>query len=168
MLPALRRRGLRTAVVSDCWYELPELLPGLPVYPLLDARVFSVEVGRCKPHPAMYLTACERLGRARRTSACTSATAAARNSPAPRAVGMAAIRLAAPDLADHLDVPPRRRSSGARRVTSLGDLLPLLDGLLAALPMAILARDARESVPDRRILRAIGGARMTELSVVEP
>src|SRR5438874_2735987 len=55
-------RGLRTAVVSDCTYELARFLPSLPVAPLLDACVYSVEVGACKPDPAIYLAACRRLG----------------------------------------------------------------------------------------------------------
>src|SRR3954470_18643965 len=43
-LRALKRRGLSTGVISDCTHELPAFLPSLPVAPLLDAKVFSVEV----------------------------------------------------------------------------------------------------------------------------
>src|SRR4051794_28834152 len=61
-LRELRARGMRTAVISDCTYELPTILPELPIASLLDASVFSVEVGCCKPDPRVYLTACDRLG----------------------------------------------------------------------------------------------------------
>src|SRR3954471_7202458 len=36
-LTAIKKRGLSTAVVSDCPHELPAFLPSLPVAPLLDA-----------------------------------------------------------------------------------------------------------------------------------
>ncbi|MFB9237155.1 HAD family hydrolase, partial [Plantactinospora siamensis] len=62
VLRALRRRGLRTALVSDCTHELPALLPGLPIAPLLDAQILSVQFGRCKPDLALFLAACGRLG----------------------------------------------------------------------------------------------------------
>jgi len=127
VLRALRNRGLRTAVVSDCWYELPVLLPGLPVHPLLDARVFSVEVGRCKPDPQMYHVACERLRVAPRECLYVG-DGGSRELTGARAVGMRAVRLAAPDLAEHLSFAPDDQFRGPI-VTSLADLVPLVDGL---------------------------------------
>jgi putative hydrolase of the HAD superfamily len=100
-LIALRRRGVRVGVVSDCGYELPEFLPLLPVGPLLDARAFSVHVGACKPHPAMYLTACERL-RVRPEECLFVGDGGSRELTGAAAVGMTVVRLAAPDLAGHL------------------------------------------------------------------
>jgi putative hydrolase of the HAD superfamily len=128
VLRAVRRRGLRTAVVSDCWYELPRLLPRLPVYPLLEARVFSVEVGRCKPHPEMYVAACERLGVAPYECLFVG-DGGSRELSGARGLGMVPVRLAAPDLAGHLTF---RTDDGFRglSVTSLPDLLPLLDSLM--------------------------------------
>jgi putative hydrolase of the HAD superfamily len=127
VLRALRRRGLCTAVISDCWYELPAFLPRLPIHQLLDACVFSVEVGRCKPDPAMYLTACERLD-VRPHECLYIGDGGSRELTGAQAVGMAAVRLAAPDLAEHLSFAPDEEFSGPS-VASLGDLLPLLDGL---------------------------------------
>src|ERR1700759_1980483 len=60
-LSAIRRRGLRTAVISDCTHELPAFLPSLPVGPLLDAKIYSVRLGVCKPDPRIYLAACREL-----------------------------------------------------------------------------------------------------------
>jgi len=127
VLRALRNRGLRTAVVSDCWYELPALLPGLPVSPLLDARVLSVEVGRCKPDPEMYLAACERLGVAPRECLYIG-DGGSRELTGAQAVGMRAVQLAAPDLTEHLAYAHDDQFRGPV-VASLGGLVPLVDGL---------------------------------------
>jgi putative hydrolase of the HAD superfamily len=127
VLAGLRQRGLRTALVSDCWYELPELLPELPVFPLLDARIYSVRVGRCKPHPAMFLEACDRLGVAPADCLYVGDGGSEELSGAA-AVGMSPIRLAAPDLAGHLTFRPDAAFQGPS-VASLSDLLPLVDGM---------------------------------------
>lgn len=126
-LAAVRARGMRTAVVSDCGYELPELLPGLPVAPLLDAAVYSVQVGHCKPHPAMYATACSRLGVAPEQCLYVGDGGGAELSGAV-AAGMSAVRLAAPDLSRHLVFFPDREFTGPQ-VGSLSEAVRLLDRL---------------------------------------
>ena len=100
-LHALRRRGGATAVVSDCGYELPAFLPNLPIAPLLDATVYSVHVGQRKPHPGMYLTACERL-RCAPEECLYVGDGGSRELTGATGLGMTAVRLAAPDLAGHL------------------------------------------------------------------
>ncbi|MEV4413586.1 HAD-IA family hydrolase [Catellatospora sp. NPDC049609] len=97
----LRRAGVRLAVVSDCAWELPEIMRGLPIGRLLDAKVYSVHVGQSKPHPRMYLTACEQLG-VEPERCVFVGDGGSRELTGARALGMRAIRLAAPDLADHL------------------------------------------------------------------
>lgn len=62
VLRALKADGLRLAVASDCSTELVELWPSLPVAEYVDTPVFSAIVGRRKPNPAMYRTACAGLG----------------------------------------------------------------------------------------------------------
>ncbi|MET7707253.1 HAD family hydrolase [Micromonospora sp. NPDC005413] len=101
VLAALRQRGLRTGVISDCTHELPAFLPQLAVAPLLDVRVFSVQVGRCKPDPALYLTASQRLGLAPGDCLYVGDGGSQELTGAERA-GMTAVRLAAPDLATHM------------------------------------------------------------------
>ncbi|MCM0674225.1 HAD family hydrolase [Micromonospora phytophila] len=101
MLAELRRRGLRTGVISDCTHELPAFLPQLPVAPLLDVRVFSVQVGCCKPDPALYLAACRRLRLEPADCLYVGDGGSQELTGADRA-GMTAVRLAAPDLADHM------------------------------------------------------------------
>jgi putative hydrolase of the HAD superfamily len=124
LLAALRADGLRTAVVSDCWYELPITLPRLPVAPLLDTAVYSVEVGHCKPHPAMYLTACARLGVEPSRCVYVGDGGSCELSGA-RCVGMTAVQLAAPDHAAHMAYLPETDWYGPR-VASLWEIRALL------------------------------------------
>ncbi len=124
-LRALKDRGLATGLISDCTHELPAFLPGLPVAPLLDAQVFSVEVGVCKPDPAIYLAACEQLDVDPRDCVYVG-DGGSRELTGAAAVGMTPVRLDAPDLADHL-VFDRDTGFSGLSVPSLTDLLTLID-----------------------------------------
>jgi putative hydrolase of the HAD superfamily len=124
-LQAIKRRGLGTAVVSDCTHELPAFLPSLPVAPLLDARVFSVELGVCKPDPAIYLAACARL-RVDPSECVYVGDGGSRELSGAAAVGMTAVRLAAPDLAGHLAFDTDDEFTGPS-VGSLAEVLHMLD-----------------------------------------
>ncbi|GGJ92072.1 beta-phosphoglucomutase [Pilimelia anulata] len=123
-LAEVRGRGLRTGLVSDCAYELPVLLPGLPVAPLLEACVYSVHVGRCKPDPAIFLAACARLRVAPRECLYVG-DGGGRELTGATALGMTAVRLAAPDLAGHLVFAPDDFAGPA--VDRLGAVPALLD-----------------------------------------
>ncbi|QLQ39129.1 HAD family hydrolase [Micromonospora robiginosa] len=125
VLAALRRRGVRTGLVSDCTHELPAFLPQLAVAPLLDTRVFSVRLGRCKPDPALYLAACHRLGRAPADCLYVGDGGSQELTGAER-VGLRAVRLAAPDLAGHMVFNADREWDGPV-LTSLTGVLDLLD-----------------------------------------
>ncbi len=124
-LRALKDRGLATGLISDCTHELPAFLPGLPVAPLLDAQVFSVEVGVCKPDPAIYLAACEQLDVDPRDCVYVG-DGGSRELTGAAAVGMTPVRLDAPDLAEHL-VFDRDTGFSGLSVPSLTDLLTLID-----------------------------------------
>jgi putative hydrolase of the HAD superfamily len=125
VLAAVRRRGLRTAVVSDCWYELPAFLPGLPVAPHLDACVFSLDVGHCKPDPRMYLAACDRLG-VEPDECLYVGDGGSRELSGAEAVGIAPLRLRAPDLRGHLVFRPDEWTGPA--VGSLGEVVRVVEG----------------------------------------
>jgi putative hydrolase of the HAD superfamily len=101
VLAALRAGGVLTGLVSDCGPELPLFLSTLPVAPLLSTCVYSVEVGVCKPHPRMYLTACDRL-RVEPADCLYVGDGGSRELSGARALGITAVRLAAPDLGRHL------------------------------------------------------------------
>jgi putative hydrolase of the HAD superfamily len=124
-LVGVRARGLRTGVISDCTHELPTFLPTLAVAPLLDARVFSVELGVCKPDPAIYLAACERLG-VDPEDCLYVGDGGSRELTGAAAVGMTAVRLDAPDLGDHLVFDSDAGFTGPS-VTRLTDVLTLVD-----------------------------------------
>ncbi len=125
LLRALKDRGLSTGLISDCTHELPAFLPSLPVAPLLDARVFSVEVGVCKPDPAIYLAACARLG-VDAQDCLYVGDGGSRELTGAAAVGMTPVRLAAPDLTDHL-VFDRDTDFAGVAVPTLTELLTLID-----------------------------------------
>ncbi|MGW5557541.1 HAD family hydrolase [Micromonospora sp. NPDC003944] len=129
VLAALRQRGLRTGVISDCTHELPAFLPQLAVAPLLDVRVFSVQVGRCKPDPTLYLTACQRLGLAPGDCLYVGDGGSQELTGAERA-GMTAVRLAAPDLATHMVFNADRDWHGPTLGT-LAEVLALVDSDVA-------------------------------------
>jgi putative hydrolase of the HAD superfamily len=100
-LRRLRLSGVGIAVVSDCAWELPEIMPSLPVAPFLDAAVYSVVVGQTKPHPAMYETACEKL-RVDPADCVYIGDGGSHELTGAQDIGIPAIRLAAPDLGSHL------------------------------------------------------------------
>ena len=53
--------GLGVLYLAKTAGQLPAFLPGLPVGPLLDAKIYSVRLGVCKPDPRIYLAACREL-----------------------------------------------------------------------------------------------------------
>jgi putative hydrolase of the HAD superfamily len=150
-LRAIRALGLRTALVSDCWYELPLLLPTQPVFPLLDAQVYSVEAGCCKPDPAMYRTACDRLS-VRPEECLYIGDGDSRELTGAAALGMTVVRLAAPDLGGHLSFNPDVEFSGPA-VTTLTDLIPLVYRDRA--PMLTCDLKPRSALPSAPVLPAL-------------
>ncbi|MEV4489058.1 HAD family hydrolase [Micromonospora coxensis] len=128
-LAELRRRGVRTGVISDCTHELPAFLPQLAVAPLLDVRVYSVQLGRCKPDPALYLAACHRLD-VRPQDCLYVGDGGSRELSGAQRAGMTAVRLAAPDLADHLVFDAERDWDGPV-VGSLSEVVELVDAVPA-------------------------------------
>jgi len=61
-LKALRARGLRLGLVSNCSAEVPDIWHETPFAPLVDIPVFSCTVGIKKPDQRIYRMACDRLG----------------------------------------------------------------------------------------------------------
>jgi HAD superfamily hydrolase (TIGR01509 family) len=61
-LLALRERGVRMAVVSDAWPELPQLHDALGLAGFFEAYAISALVGCHKPDPRMYHHASDALG----------------------------------------------------------------------------------------------------------
>ncbi|WSQ15339.1 HAD-IA family hydrolase [Streptomyces sp. NBC_01231] len=61
-LEELSRRGVRMAVVSDAWPNLPDLHAGLGIGRFFDAYAISAVLGCNKPDPRMYHHASAALG----------------------------------------------------------------------------------------------------------
>lgn len=61
-LAELRRRGVRMAVVSDAWPDLPAIHDALGIGGFFEAYAISAVLGCCKPDPRMYRHASEALG----------------------------------------------------------------------------------------------------------
>jgi putative hydrolase of the HAD superfamily len=57
----LRRRGLRTGMISVCSDEVPLLWPETPFADVFDSTVFSCSVGLRKPDPQIYRLALDEL-----------------------------------------------------------------------------------------------------------
>jgi putative hydrolase of the HAD superfamily len=61
-LRELRRRGVRMAVVSDAWSDLPALHAALGIRRFFEAYAISADLGCHKPDPRMYRHASDALG----------------------------------------------------------------------------------------------------------
>ncbi|MFJ8827806.1 HAD family hydrolase [Streptomyces sp. NPDC102467] len=61
-LTELKRRGVRMAVVSDAWPNLPDLHEGLGIRDYFEVYAISAELGCEKPDPRMYHHASTELG----------------------------------------------------------------------------------------------------------
>lgn len=61
-LRELSRRGVRMAVVSDAWPNLPDLHDGLGIRRFFEAYAISAVLGCNKPDPRMYHQASTALG----------------------------------------------------------------------------------------------------------
>jgi putative hydrolase of the HAD superfamily len=61
-LRELRRRALKTGLITICSEDVVDVWPDTPFAGLFDVEVFSCAVGMLKPDPRIYELACERLG----------------------------------------------------------------------------------------------------------
>lgn len=121
VLTTLRAHGLRTAVVSDCTHELPGYWPDLPIAPYVDTAVFSVDVGVCKPDPAIYEAACTSLG-VSPDQCLYVGDGGSHELTGARSLGMTAVQLVADDHGRHLAFAADRDWDG-HRVGSLTEVL---------------------------------------------
>jgi putative hydrolase of the HAD superfamily len=96
VLGQVRQQGLKTALVSDCTWEVPALWGETPLAPLFDAVVFSCDEGMHKPDPRMYLLACERLG-AEPAECLYVGDGASTELTGAQAVGMTPLQILVPD-----------------------------------------------------------------------
>ena len=124
VLWALRRRGLKIGLVSDCSAELPRYFAELPIAALVDAPVFSFVLGVKKPAAAIYLACCAALSVD--PGDCLYVGDGGSNELAgARDVGMRAVHLAVPGEAGSV-VYGRHASWDGETVTSLAQVTDLV------------------------------------------
>ena len=61
-LKALKAKGLKVGLISDCSDEVPAAWKTTPFAELIDAAIFSCRVGMKKPDPRIFSTATDQLG----------------------------------------------------------------------------------------------------------
>jgi putative hydrolase of the HAD superfamily len=115
-------------VVSDCTHELPQFWEEIPVAPLVDTTVFSVVIGRRKPHPSLYRAACAQLGIVA-SEAVYVGDGGSNELTGATAAGMAAVRLVAEDATEALVYDPEQDWAGP----VIHSLTELTSGALGAL-----------------------------------
>ncbi len=125
-LAALRERGLKVGVISDCSEEVVAAWPRTPFAPLVHEAVLSAAVGMKKPDPAIYELACRRLGVAPEKCLFVG-DGGSRELTGATAVGMDAVLIRVPS--DHGDNTFRRDAEEweGLRVAALREVLDLIE-----------------------------------------
>ena len=125
-LAALRERGLRIGVISDCSEEVVAAWPETPLAPLVDEAVLSAAVGMKKPDPRVYHLGCERLGVAPERCLFVG-DGGSRELSGASAVGMDAVLIRVPgDAGDDAFRRDAEEWEGAR-VAALREVLGLVE-----------------------------------------
>jgi putative hydrolase of the HAD superfamily len=124
VLQAVRERGLRIGLISDCSAELPTYFADLPIAPYVEATVFSFVTGQRKPAPANYRLCCAELDVA--PAQCLYVGDGGSNELAgARDVGMRAVHLAI-EAEQGGVVYGRHRAWDGETITALPQVLDLL------------------------------------------
>jgi putative hydrolase of the HAD superfamily len=126
-LQAIKARGLRLGLLSDCSCEAPQLWPEMPFAPLIDEPVFSCLAGFKKPDPHLYRLACDRLGVAPQECMYV-ADGHAHELGGASALGMQAVLIAVPGEAKWGYDEEEAVTWPGPRVAALAGVLGLLGG----------------------------------------
>jgi len=121
VLGALRERGLRIGLVSDCTSELPDAWQRLPLSALVDAPVFSCVERTRKPDPRLFHAVAQRLP-ADPAACLYIGDGGGRELTGASGIGMRAVLLAGADWHQHRDHRTEADWAGPR-VSSLLELL---------------------------------------------
>jgi putative hydrolase of the HAD superfamily len=126
ILRELRARRVPTALISMCAPDTPALWRASPLAGLVDAEVFSSEVGLRKPDPQIYLEACERLAVEPSSCLYVGDGAYAELSGAA-AVGMHAVLIRDPAEAEIEALRPEAEEWAGPSIEHLGEIAVLID-----------------------------------------
>jgi putative hydrolase of the HAD superfamily len=121
VIGALRERGMRIGLVSDCTSELPDAWQRLPLAALVDAPVFSCVERTRKPDPLLFHAVAQRLP-AEPAACLYIGDGGGRELTGASGIGMRAVLLAGPDWHQHRDHRTEADWAGPR-ISSLTDLV---------------------------------------------
>ena len=118
---ALKKRGYRVGLISNCMEEVARLWDSTPLAPLFEVVVLSCKVGMAKPDTRIYALAAERLGVEAKDCLYVGDGSDGELSGAERA-GMTAVLMRAPyDQADG-----NRQGWEGKRISSIEEVLGLV------------------------------------------
>ena len=120
-LEALRDRGYKVGLISNCTEEVSRLWDSTPFAPLFDVAVLSFDVRMAKPDPRIYELATERLGVDGNDCLYVGDGSDGELSGAAQA-GMTAVLMRAPDD----DADGSRESWEGKRISSISEVLELI------------------------------------------
>ena len=120
-LSALKDRGYKVGLISNCTEEVCRLWESTPLAPLFDVAVLSFDVGLVKPDPRIYELATERLGVDGKDCLYVGDGSDGELSGAAQA-GMTAVLMRAPD--DEAD--GNRQGWEGKRISRIAEVLELV------------------------------------------
>lgn len=125
-IKAIRGAGLKTALVSDCTSEVPDVWSDTAFTGLFDVTLFSCSVGVKKPDPRIYRMALDQLGM--KAEDCLYVGDGSSNElSGARAVGLKAVLIRDPDeIVETVDPDTREDDWDGERIGRLSELLPML------------------------------------------
>jgi putative hydrolase of the HAD superfamily len=125
VLSQLKADSYKMALISNCSAEPPDLWPVTPFAPFFTASLFSSVTGILKPDPRVYLMAAEKLGV--QPADCVFIDDTARNLNAATGLGMYSILYRNPEETEDLQVVRPKEEWDGPAVTSLPEILDLLE-----------------------------------------
>lgn len=127
-LLALKEKGYKLGLISDCSMEVPVLWPELPFAKLMDVPLFSSTEGIRKPNPDIYLRACQRLG-VKAEECLYVGDGSSDELAGAKRVGMTSVLIRTPYEDDSGKFRLSSRDWDGLRVSSLGEIPGLLEKL---------------------------------------
>ena len=122
LLSYLKSEGIKIGLISDCYYDVPEIWPETPFAPYFNVTVFSCNVGMNKADPRIFQIAIKKL--AVKPENCLYIADGMRNELANAAkLGMRSIRILVPG--EDYESPIREDWHG-QTISSLKEVLELV------------------------------------------
>ena len=148
-LAELRERGYKLGLISNTMADVPPLWRASPAMRLLDAAVFSCEIGLRKPAPELYLHTCDVLG-VQPADCVFVGDGGGQELTGAAQIGMRAIQLRDPDEPPGMDARLQREPWAGASITSLAELLAMLPDISTPSYPARTAGAAPSSHTNRR------------------